>query len=420
MPAIALLDCNNFYASCERVFDASLKTRPIVVLSNNDGCVIARSDEAKQAGITMGAPFFKVESLLEETDTAVFSSNYALYGDMSARVMESLDSFSPQVEIYSIDEAFLELDASGNKLDRLARTIQEKLYQWTGVPVSIGIAETKTLAKLANRLAKKSEKAGGILDLYRSPHTTLALERTPIKDIWGIGAASAQKLKQNEIFTARELRDMDVRQARRMLSVVGARIVLELRGQRCFPLEQNPAAKRSITCSRSFAQTVNDYRDVREAVSIFLSRAAEKLRRAELAAHSVTIFIGTDRFRPVPVSYHNAATYNSAFATDTNNELQAWAFDCLKRIFQTGYEYRRAGVMLAGFVPADKLTERLYDDERWDRFRRMMRAVDEVNRRWGRDTVRLGLIKMNEKWRGKSARRSPCYTTCFADIPLVK
>lgn len=418
--AIALVDCNSFYASCERVFDRSLHKKPVVVLSNNDGCVVARSDEAKQIGVSMGAPLFKVEGLLDAHEAAIFSSNYTLYGDMSARVMEHLRDFTIEVEIYSIDEAFLALDEGKANLDTLGREIREKLYKWTGIPTSIGIAETKVLAKIANRIAKKSEKAKGVLDLYRSPHKELVLETTAVEEVWGIGPSYSQTLKHNGIYTARGLRDVDLRWARKALTVDGARIVMELRGTQCFPLELAPPPKQSITCSRSFGQTIENFRDIKQALAFFLSRVAEKLRRHKLAAHSVTVFISTDRFNPQPEYYSNAATYASVFPTDANQELQAWAIGCLSKIFRAGFGYRKAGITLSGLVPADKLTERMFNDERWERFRRVMAAVDEINRKFGGDTVRFAVANPAGAWRGRAGRLSSRYTTHFDEILQIQ
>lgn len=418
--AIALLDCNNFYASVERAFDASLSNKPVVVLSNNDGCVIARSAEAKRLGVTMGAPLFKIEGWLAELDAKVFSSNYELYGDMSHRVMENLHEFTPEVEVYSIDEAFLGLQARKQSFDCLGREIQEKMYKWTGIPVSIGIAETKVLAKVANKLAKVSEKARGVLDLYQSMHTDAALAQTPVGEVWGIGRKSTEKLSENDIFSALELKNAELRWIRRTLSVTGARIVTELRGVRALPFDLSPPPKRSITCSRSFGQAVESFAHLKEAVAVYLSRAAEKLRRANLAANSLTVFVSTDRFNPQPEYYSNAATYASAVASDANPELQTWAFSCLERIYKKGFCYRKAGVMLAGLVPADKLTTRMHDDERWERFRQVMKAVDEINRKFGRDTIRLGAAQTSEAWRGRAERRSSRYTTRLSEIMQIK
>ncbi|MGI9056935.1 MAG: Y-family DNA polymerase [Pyrinomonadaceae bacterium] len=414
--AFALIDCNNFYASTERVFDPKLHKKPVVVLSNNEGCVIARSDEAKEIGVTMGAPLFKVKNLLAENRAEIFSSNYELYGDMSARVMDNLREFSPEIEIYSIDEAFLGFDTKHDNINEIGLMIREKIKKWTGIPVSVGIAETKTLAKLANRFAKKSD---GILNLYRSPFIEDALAVTPVKDLWGIGRASVEKLENCGVKNAFQLREMDLRHARKMLTVVGARLILELRGVSCLPLELVPPPKKSITCSRSFGQAVENYEIVREAVAFFLTRAAEKLRKHDLAANAVTVFIGTDRFNPRPAYYSNSATHVSVYPSDINYELQQWAFACLDKIFRRNFSYRKAGVVLSGLVPADELTERMFDEKKWERFRFVMKAIDEVNRKFGRDTVRFGFQSNNSVWHGKSEWRSNRCTTRFKEIMTV-
>lgn len=418
--AIALLDCNNFYASCERVFDASVKRKPIVVLSNNDGCVIARSEEAKQIGVTMGSPLFKVESLLGEHDAEIFSSNYALYGDMSGRVMNLLQNFTPEVEIYSIDEAFLNLEPRKHSLDNLAHSIREKMYKWTGIPVSIGIAETKVLAKIANKRAKKAElKEHGVLNLYRSDKTAPILKETNVEDVWGIGYRSALKLKANDILTAWQLREMDNRFVRRLLTVVGARIALELRGVKCLPFEQVVTKKHSITCSRSFGQTVSNYELIKEAVLYFLTRACEKMRKHNLAANAITIFIGTDRFRPIPEPYSNSATYSSTYPTDSNQEIQEWTLSTLERIYRQGFEYRKAGIILSGLVPKDNLTKRMFDDEKFQRQHNLMKAIDELNQKFGKDTICFGSVKTEGSWKMKQTRKSQSYTTDWNELLTV-
>ncbi len=418
--AIALLDCNNFYASCERVFDASIKTKPIVVLSNNDGCVIARSEEAKQIGVTMGAPLFKVESLLEDNDAEIFSSNYALYGDMSGRVMNLLHNFTPEVEIYSIDEAFLNLEPRKHSLENLAHSIREKMYKWTGIPVSIGIAETKVLAKIANKRAKKAElKEQGILNLYCSPKTEAILKETLVDDVWGIGYRSGLKLRTNNILTAWQLRETDNRFIRKLLTVVGARIALELRGVKCLPFEQIVTQKHSITCSRSFGQTITNYNLIKEAVLYFLTRACEKMRKHNLAANAVTIFISTDRFRPVPEPYTNSATYSSTYPTDSNQEIQEWTIKTLERIFKKGFEYRKAGIILSGLLPNENLTKRIFDDERFQQQHKLMKAIDEINKKFGKDTVRFGSVKTEGNWKMKQTRKSQSYTTNWNEILTV-
>ena len=418
--AIALLDCNNFYASCERVFDASVRDKPIVVLSNNDGCVIARSEEAKQIGVTMGAPLFKVESLLTDHDAEIFSSNYALYGDMSGRVMNLLYNFTPEVEIYSIDEAFLNLEPRKHSLDNLAGSIREKIYRWTGIPVSIGIAETKVLAKIANKRAKKDElREIGVLNLYRSSKVEPILKETLVEDVWGIGYRSSLKLKASKILTAWQLREADNRFVRRLLSVVGARIALELRGIKCLPLEQSSMKKHSITCSRSFGQTITNYELLKEAVLYFLTRACEKMRKHDLAANAATVFLSTDRFRPVPAPYSPSATYGAAYPTDSNQELQEWTLSTLERIYNQDYEYRKAGIILSGLVPSEQLTKRLFDDQRFCKQHDLMKAVDRINQKFGKDTVRFGGVKTNGKWQMKQTRKSRSYTTNWSEILLV-
>lgn len=418
--AVALIDCNNFYASCERVFDSSIKRKPVIVLSNNDGCVIARSEEAKEVGITMGAPLFKVRNLLAETDAEIFSSNYALYGDMSSRVMNLLHNFTPEVEVYSIDEAFLSLEPRKKSLDTLGFSIREKIYKWTGIPVSVGIAETKVLAKIANKRVKTTAlKEKGVFNLYHSAETQSILKDTLVNEVWGIGYRSALKLKENDILNAWQLRETDQRFIRKLLTVVGARIALELRGIKCLPLEQVNTKKHSITCSRSFGQTVAKYSQVKEAVLYFLTRAAEKMRKHNLAAHAVTVLVATDRFRPVPAEYANSSTYSSTCPTDANQELQEWTIKTLERVFRDGYDYRKAGIILSGLVPAENTSKRIFDDEKFQRQHNLMKAVDEINQKFGKDTVRFGSVVRDGDWKMKQIYKSPAYTTSWSELLTV-
>ncbi len=383
--------------------------------------MVARSDEAKAIGVTMGSPLFKVESLLNEHEAEIFSSNYALYGDMSSRVMNLLQNFTPEVEIYSIDEAFLNLEPRKHSLDNLARTIREKMYQWTGIPVSIGIAETKVLAKIANRRAKKTElREKGVLNLYRSDKTEPILKETLVEDVWGIGYRSSLKLKANNILTAWQLREMDNRFVRRLLTVVGARVALELRGVKCLPFEQSSVKKHSITCSRSFGQVIMDYESIKEAVLYFLTRACEKMRKNNLAAHAITVFIGTDRFRPIPEPYSNSATYSSTFSTDSNQEIQEWTLQTLERIYKKGFEYRKAGIILSGLVPSENLTKRMFDDEKFERQHKLMKALDAINQKFGKDTVRFGSVKTEGNWKMKQTRKSQSYTTNWNELLIVR
>ncbi len=418
--AIALLDCNNFYASCERVFDATIRNKPIVVLSNNDGCVIARSEEAKSIGITMGAPLFKVESILTDHNAEIYSSNYALYGDMSGRVMNLLHNFTPEVEIYSIDEAFLNLEPRKHSLDILAGTIREKMYRWAGIPVSIGIGETKVLAKIANKRAKKDDlREIGVLNLYRSPKIEPILKETKVEDVWGIGYRSSLKLKASNILTAWQLRETDNRFIRRILTVVGARIAMELRGIQCLPLEQSSMKKHSITCSRSFGSPLSNYELIKEATLYFLTRACEKMRHHALAANAVTVFISTDRFRPVPAPYSPSATYSATYPTDSNQELQEWTISTLEKIYDKDYEYRKSGIILSGLVPNEELTTRMFDDEKFQKQHELMKAMDQINSKFGKDTVRFGGVKTSGRWKMKQTRKSPNYTTSWNEMLTV-
>lgn len=414
--AIALVDCNNFYVSCERVFNAKLIARPVVVLSNNDGCVIARSNEAKALGIKMGTPLFQTQHLVEEYDVAVYSSNYALYGDMSHRVMGALQEFTPEVEVYSIDEAFMRLDHDpASSLFSYGLRIKEKVRQWTGIPVSVGIAPTKTLAKIANHLAKKSSGVEGVLDLTGMSEQAEALERTPVGEVWGVGAAYAKLLRARGITTALKLRDADRLWVRKRMTVVGARIVEELRGISCLPMEQCPPQKKSITCSRSFGTSVESLGEMREAVATYMRRAAEKLRRQKLAAGVVTIFINTNRFSKEP-QYSNAITYELAYPTDVTDELLEWAYKGLGQIFREGYRYKKAGVMLNHLVPSDQLTVRLFHNSDFERSRRLAKVIDAINARHGRDTVRYGMAQSNCGWKTKFNWRSSRYTTCLQEV----
>jgi DNA polymerase V len=430
--AFLLCDANDFYASCERVFDASLVGRPVVVLSNNDGCVVARSREARALGVGMGVPVYQVRRVLEAHGARVLSSNYALYADMSQRIMSVLSDFAPEVEVYSIDEAFLRAETAGpGGLAGLGREIQEKVYRHTGVPLSVGIAETKTLAKLANHLAKRSEKARGVVDLTRSPHQTRALERTPVGEVWGIGRSYAKLLGGRGVTNARQLRDVELGWARAAMGVVGARIVQELRGVSCLPLAACPGPRRSLTHSRSFGCAVRSLAELREAVACFTVIAAKKLRKHRLAAGALTVFAATNRFSTPASYYSGSATVEMAYPTDITPELLARASACVERVYREGCEFRKAGVLLTGLVPASPATARMYGEEEWRGARRLMRALDELNesfrKRFGREAVKYGVAcskadwrsKTGMRWEGKSERCSPRYTTRWGELKTV-
>jgi DNA polymerase V len=414
--AIAIVDANEFYVSCERVFDAKLLGRPVIVLSNNDGCVISRSREAKALGIGMGVPLFKLRHVVEENDVAVFSSNYQLYGDLSLRLADAFQEFTPDVEIYSIDEAFLGLEARpGQSFRDYGLEIKAKVYKWTGVPCSLGISRTKTLAKVAQRHTKRHAETEGVLDLTDPSDQTMVLEETPVEDVWGVGPSYSKLLKRSGIDTARKLRDADRRWVRQRMTVAGARVVEELRGVNCLPLERCPQGRKSVTCSRSFGVLVESQEELREAVAVYVAKAAERLRRSRLAAGVVTVFINTSRFSADP-QYSNSATFELAYSTDSTEELLAWALRGLERVYRSGYKYKKAGVMLNHLVPAEQLSRRLFHDADFERSRRLMKAVDEINNRHGRDTVRFGVARPDARWKTRFLRRSPGYTTRITEV----
>jgi DNA polymerase V len=417
--AFALVDCNNFYASCERLFNPTLAGQPIVVLSNNDGCVVARSNEAKALGIAMGVPEFQIRPLLRAHRVHVFSSNYRLYGDLSQRVMETLEQFSPDLEIYSIDEAFLSLTGFERRnLTDYGRAIRRTVKQWTGLPVSVGIAETKTLAKLANRVAKRTADTDGVFDLLACPDREALLDGVAVADVWGIGPNSARLLTQHGITTAWQLRQTDEHWIRKHMGVVGLRVVAELRGHSCLELEACPAPKQGITCSRAFGRSVSTLAEMEEAVSSYVSRAAEKLRGEGLAATVLTVFIMTNAFTDEP-QYRNSVTCSLPVGTDTTSELIRVALRGLRTIYLDGYRYKKAGVMCTALVPAGQVQPDLFDRQDRPKSSRLMAALDAINDRWGAGTLAYASSGLMKAWQTQCHHRSPAYTTDWNELPVV-
>ena len=414
---IALVDCNNFYVSCERVFNPQLRRRPVIVLSNNDGCVVARSEEAKAVGIKMGIPFFQIENLIERENVAVFSSNYCLYGDMSARVMEALNLFSPETENYSIDEAFLNLKTRNRSLFAKGRRIREKIYRWTGLPVSVGIAPNKTLAKIANSIAKKTDS--GVFGLIDERIKNDVLRQTAVIDVWGIGSRSAKKLVDLGIKNAFDLKNLDRRQARKLLSVVGARVVEELGGKTCLPLELTPPDKKSITCSRSFCLPVEHPEILSEALNDYLSRAAERMRKQNLAANAVTVFLATDRFAKTE-QYSNSLTIELANPSNSTRELKDWARQALIRIYKSGFQDKKVGVVLQGLQPESSESIRLYNEPDYAGDKRLMEAIDKISDRFGRNTIRFGVQRNKNCWQMRAEMKSQRYTTAIKEVLTIK
>lgn len=419
-PIFALVDCNNFYASCERVFNPRLEGKPIVVLSNNDGCVVARSNEAKALGIAMGVPEFQVRPLLRAHQVQVFSSNYTLYGDMSQRVMETLEQFCPDLEIYSIDEAFLSLSGVPSRdLLEYGRTIRTTVKRWTGIPVSVGIAETKTLAKIANRIAKRTPDTGGVFDLMACHGRSAVLGRVPVEEVWGIGRNHTKLLNQHGITTALQLCEVEDQWIRKHLGIVGLRLVMELRGISCLDLEECPAPKQSLTCSRTFGQRISTLADMEEAVSSYTSRVAEKLRRERLAATVLTVCLTTNEFKEGP-QYSNTLTRKLPIATDSTSDLIRSALQGIRTIYREGYCYKKAGVILTGLVSASQTQADLFDAQDRVKSKRLMSALDTINDRWGADTLHYASSGIRKAWKTQCYRRSPAYTTNWADLPLAQ
>lgn len=415
---VALIDCNNFYCSCERVFQPFLEHRPLIVLSNNDGCAIARSEEAKQAGIKMGTPAFMISDLIRQRNVAVQSSNYVLYGDMSERVMQVIRSFVPKTEVYSIDEIFADL--SGMKyvdIMQLARQLRETVIKCTGIPVSIGIAPTKTLAKMANRFAKKIKKEEGIFCACDQQKMNEMLQFTEVGDIWGIGKEYQDLLIRHGFSTAARLLQAPEAWIRKNLSVVGQRLVNELKGIPCIPWEEQAPAKKNIRTSRSFGQLVTSKKELRQAVAKFTSSCGEKLRKEKTCARRLEVFIQTNPHRAEEPQYFQSISQELHVPTNHTSELMRYALQGLEMIFQPGYKYQKAGVMALDLVPAAQVQLGLFDQADRQREQRLMETLDQVNSIFGRDIVRYGVQDYGEKWKLRQQNLSPCFTTRLSQIP---
>lgn len=420
MPVYALADCNSFYASCEKAFDPRLKGRPVVVLSNNDGCVVARSAEAKKLGIPMGAPAFKHENLFQAHDVAVFSSNYALYGDMSARVMRTMADMVPECEVYSIDEAFLRLDGLRGDMAAFCGEIRERVLHWTGIPVSIGIGDTKTLAKAANKMAKKVGK-DGVFDLRR-PDADEWLAKLDVEDVWGVGPRYAKLLRGRRVFTALDLKRADRAWIRKHMTVQGVQTVLELNGQPCIPMEQAPPPKKVICCSRSFGAYVRSLDGLREAVATYATRAAEKLRGQNSVCSIVQVFIRTNPFKPEHRQHAEFAQAVLSVATDYTPDILRAALSVLKKIYREGHAYQKAGVLLAGIELKRSRQLSLIAPQPEDDARRSraMAVLDAANRKYGRGSLAYAAQGMEPEWGMRREKLSPAYTTRWDQLLEVR
>lgn len=419
---LALVDCNNFYASCERVFDPKLKHRPVVVLSNNDGCIVARSQEAKALGLKMGEPYFNVKELLDRHKVAVFSSNYALYGDMSQRVMTVLQQFAPEVEIYSIDEAFLNLEGFRD-LPGLAKTIRETVRQWTGLPVSVGIAPTKTLAKTANDTAKKKVEYNGVCVLDTPEVWEPLLKEFEVGEVWGIGPRYKKLLNKHGVDTAWEFSRLPETWLRKHMSVVGARTAKELNGQPCLELELHADPKKGITVSRSFGKRITEFLELEQALVSYVSRAGEKLRRENLLAKHMLVFMHTSPFaKDAQKDPYYAPSLSFAMPLHTNYtpELIHYALWALKQMYRPGYRYMKCGVMLTDLLPEGTETLDLFDRRDTVKQSKLMAAMDHLNQTMGKQTLFYASSGIQKAWRGAAARKSPSYTTDWESLIQVK
>ena len=414
---IALVDCNNFYASCERVFNPKIENKPVIVLSNNDGCVIARSNEAKVLGIKMGEPAFKLKNLIEKYNINVFSTNFALYGDLSKRVMNIMSTEVEKMEIYSIDEAFLDFSDYASKKRGLA--IREKVKKWTGIPVSVGIAPTKVLAKVAGHIAKKHTKSGVFIfddeDLIRR-----ALNFFKVEDLWGIGSNTAKKLKSVGIHTALQFRQCDSSWVKRNLSVNGVRLQKELFGEVCYPIETKIKRRKSICTARSFGSEINKLSKLKEVIGSHANTCATKLRKEKSCCTTVGVFLSTNPFKPQAKQYNPYIVTQLHVPTNDSMEIVKVAIKALESIYMGDCIYKKAGVVVSGTAPQEQTQLSLFDSLDRGKRENINIAVDKVNSLMGKNKVHLAVQGNGRKWKIKQERLSPCYTTRFADILEVR
>lgn len=417
---IALVDCNNFYVSCERIFNPGLEQAPVVVLSNNDGCVVARSNEVKSLGIKMGTPAFRCAPLFSRHKVRIFSSNYTLYGDMSQRVMATLAGLAPRMEVYSIDEAFLDLNGLAMSTPgAYAATIRARVKKWTGIPVSIGLGPTKTLAKIANKLAKSGVGHNGVFDLTQMSDPDRALEQVRVKDVWGIGPRYARFLQSRGVKTALDLKNCANWWVKKHLTVTGLSTVLELRGLPCLELEEVPPLNKSIACSRSFGAPVSAWNELREALCLYVQQAAMKMRRQHLEAGYLQVYLRTNPFRPGPGHQGHLGRALPCPTAYTPTLIQK-AEAILERIFQPGHLYQKVGVVLSGLEPcsARQLTLMDLDHSNRTKERRLMATLDALNTRYGRGTVRIGLSgNLRANWEMQRKFLSKRFTTSWEELP---
>jgi len=417
---IALVDCNSFYVSCERLFNPSIIKKPVIVLSSNDGCVISRSTEAKALGIKMGEPYFKVEKIVKKNDVKVFSSNYSLYGDISRRVMKTLKQFSPKIEIYSIDEAFLNLSSIKDEdLLEYGNKIRKTVLKWTGIPTSIGIATTKTLSKAANHIAKKEQS--GVVNLINSKQIDKILSEININDVWGVGRQLTKFYIKNGIYTAYQLKNMHNNWIKKNTNVFGSRTAMELKGISCTSLEIYQEKRKNCCVSRSFGRKVTKLEELSESITTHCLNAAEKIRLDNQTTKRITVFIRTSPFQKDKNYYANSKDIDLPIRTNDSIELVKQALIALKYIYKKGYKYQKVGIILSGLNDVDIYKKNLFSSINSEEKRiKLMKAIDYTNIKYGRHTLSIAQAGLKKKWNIKRQHSSKIDTACFDFLPIVK
>jgi len=415
---IALIDCNSFYVSCERLFNPKIRNKPVVVLSSNDGCIISRSNEAKALGIKMGEPYFKAKDIIVKNNVHVFSSNYSLYGDLSRRVMRTLKRFNSEIEIYSIDEAFLDLsNFPDEEIENIGKEIRDIVLQWTGIPTSIGIAKTKTLSKVANHIAKKTKS--GVVSLIGVKDIDPILEKVEVNDIWGVGKQLTKFFIKNGINNAKQLKNISNTWIKKNSNVLSSRTAMELRGISCIDLEIQDSKRKSCVVSRSFGKKVETFQELKESVTNYCLNASEKIRSESLIAKSVTVFLRTSPFQNRGIYYSNSKTIDFPIATDNSIEIVKAAINGLKDIFKRGYKYQKVGVMLSGLSNLENKNN-LFSSSKDEKIKSLMRSIDSTNCRYGRSALSLASGGVNKKWNMKRKHSSKIDTVDFRCLPTIK
>lgn len=420
MSHFALVDCNNFYVSCERLFNPKLEGRPVVVLSNNDGCIVARSAEAKLLGFKMGEPFFKIKDLCKQHGVVVYSSNYQIYGDLSQRIMRILSEMAPDIQIYSIDEAFLTYPIAMSTEEVFAHCaeIRRIIKKWVGIPTSIGIAPSKTLAKVANDLAKK-DKTHGVFSLNSFSAQEAVLKKFPIEDVWGIGCNLKRKLNLLGVYTAWEFREMDPIFIKRQMGVVGERMLWELRGLSCLSLEE-ASPKKSISCSRSFSKVIMDLPDISEALSTFANTACIKLRQQNSCAKAICVYVEAVLDSKTGARSHHSTVVSFPMPTNDTPFVISAAKRGLAGLFCKGQRYKKCGIVLLDLIPEANVVPDLFLGGCSPKRQKLMKTVDGLNAHFGKNTLFFGAMGVNSNWKSRSEKRSLQFTTCWEELPLVR